>query len=315
MSRREAGVVAAAFPAVPLPPTSPPATPRRAAARTSRSRPNPQCCGYLIAARSSGGVRRRRSAPAAQPPAPPLPPLPSPSRRPFRHRRRVRRRDRRDGRLPVRGGLSPDPHAVARPSVPVPPGGQAPSARRQRRDEASDRRPALPRRRARRAWRPRGRRRRDGRRGERRGGCRTRDAAARSRRRQVGRHPSTSPRIGERRRHRPALPGEPAAVTDATGDDKRVAAGPGAAIPPRFVAVGVAAEHDTPSQHLPAPPIRERHAVAGGRRPSRRRPTHGRTPPRPPRPRPRRLLRPRPWEVSHDAAAGTEAASHRRPER
>ena len=37
-------------------------------------------------------------------------------------------------------------------------------------------------------------------------------------------------------------------MTDATVDDKRVAAGPGAAIPPRFVAVGVAAEHDTPSQ-------------------------------------------------------------------
>ena len=41
-----------------------------------------------------------------------------------------------------------------------------------------------------------------------------------------------------------------AGLTDATDDDKRAVAGPGAAILPRFATAGVVAEHDTPSQAL-----------------------------------------------------------------
>ena len=56
---------------------------------------------------------------------------------------------------------------------------------------------------------------------------------------------SPSPRIGERRRHRPALPEESAAASDATDDNKRVQAAPGAAMPPRFVADEDAEGRDT----------------------------------------------------------------------
>ena len=51
-----------------------------------------------------------------------------------------------------------------------------------------------------------------------------------------------------------ALPGEPAAITNATGHDQHIVTEPEAAIPLSFVAARVAAEHH-------ASPIWERHAV------------------------------------------------------
>ena len=92
-------------------------------------------------------MRQRHSAPASQPPAPPLTPPPSPSGFPSRRRRRVRRRDRRNGELTARGGHHRTLTPWRGPLVPVPRGGQAPPSRRQRKDEAPDRCPALPRRR------------------------------------------------------------------------------------------------------------------------------------------------------------------------
>ena len=97
--------------------------------------PGTRCHGELVVARSSGGVRQRHSAPAAQPPAPPLTPPPSPSRFPSRRRRRVRRRDHRDRELTARGVHHRTLTSWRGPLVPVPRGGYAPSSRRQRKDD------------------------------------------------------------------------------------------------------------------------------------------------------------------------------------
>ena len=128
------------------------------------------------------------------------------------------------------------------------------------------------------------------------------------------RHPSTLLRVDERCCERPNPLKEPAAPTRRTTTS---------ALRPRlelrcgrrFITEEDAEEHNTSSRHLRGAPIRELHAVARGHRSVRRRPTHGRDHLRPPRPRSRRLLRPRPRKVSHAAAAEKEAVSSRRHER
>ena len=60
--------------------------------------------------------------------------------------------------------------------------------------------------------------------------------------------------IGKRRCPRSALPEEPVATSNATGNDKRFSTGS-----------GVAAKHTPPSQHLCDAPIKERHTVLRGR--------------------------------------------------
>ena len=123
-------------------------------------------------------------------------------------------------------------------------------------------------------------------------------------------HPSTLLCADERRRDQPDHPDEPAAITNAKDDDKHAQAAPGATLSPMKTRGNrthpLATSVVTPFESATRSPEATGLSADAQR-------TEG-PPLRPPRPHSRRLLRPRPREVSHNAAAENEAASRRQPE-